>query len=166
MLNALAEGTPIDFAVAYAGIARSSFFLWMKKGERIIRDCTESEREPSEEERLFITFSDSVKKAQAQAIVERLERINAAAAAGSWQADAWGLERTYPAHFGRNTRDDPKKVEEQPKKGIPNGLVINMVKRDSTGEMSKRTLCATNPTNEQPSEPIEDEFDDSSEDAE
>ena len=48
-------------------------------------------------------FSDALKKAKALGVARRLERIEKAAEKGSWQADAWWLERNCPEQWGRKT---------------------------------------------------------------
>ena len=51
-------------------------------------------------------FSDALKRAKAEGISRRLERIERAARNGHWQADAWWLERVYPEQFGRRAPID------------------------------------------------------------
>jgi len=46
-------------------------------------------------------FSDALRKAKAEGINRRLERIERAAKKGDWRADAWWLERVYPDQFGK-----------------------------------------------------------------
>lgn len=46
-------------------------------------------------------FSADVEKAKARFVLRNLRVIRKAALAGTWQAAAWGLERTDPEHYGR-----------------------------------------------------------------
>ena len=51
--------------------------------------------------------------------MQALNRIAAAARAGVWQADAWGLERRFPERWGR--RDRPEVPEGDV---APSGVII------------------------------------------
>lgn len=48
-------------------------------------------------------FSVSIKSAEAEFVEIRVKRIEQAAKAGAWQADAWALERRRPEAYGRNS---------------------------------------------------------------
>lgn len=49
-------------------------------------------------------FAKAIARGEATGIQRRLERIEKAGKKGSWQADAWLLERRVPEQFGRNDR--------------------------------------------------------------
>lgn len=49
-------------------------------------------------------LTEAIEKGQAIGIARRLARIEKAAKAGSWQADAWYLERVHWQQFGRRDR--------------------------------------------------------------
>lgn len=85
-------GMPKGIAAEAAGIGKSTFFDWIKRGEA----------EPDSD---FSDFSDAIKKAYAEAAVRNLAIIQLAAKT-NWQAAAWYLERTRPDEFGRRTRSD------------------------------------------------------------
>jgi hypothetical protein len=67
-----------------AVFTRSTFYEWMN---------TKNE------------FSDAVKKAEGQAAVGWLAKIEKAANEGEWQAAAWKLERRYPQSYGRKVTE-------------------------------------------------------------
>jgi transposase len=83
IVQAIEQGASFEVAAAYASISYQTFNVWRKQ---------------------FPEFSESIKGAEAQAEVTWLERIEAAAANGTWQAAAWKLERRYPDRWGRKER--------------------------------------------------------------
>lgn len=72
----------IDACLA-VGIGEATYYQWLKKEE----------------------FRESIKKARAKAISTKVTRIHKAGQDGSWQADAWWLERVARKRFGR---DEPQ----------------------------------------------------------
>jgi transposase len=82
--QAIAMGATYELASKYGGIHESTFYEWMN---------TKNE------------FSDAVKKAEGQAAVGWLAKIEKAANEGEWQAAAWKLERRYPQSYGRKAID-------------------------------------------------------------
>ncbi len=81
---ALRAGNPRRVACASAGISEDSFAKWSKN---------------------FPDFSDSIKKAEADAITRNVAIIRKAAQK-TWQAAAWWLERRYPDDWGRKERHE------------------------------------------------------------
>jgi transposase len=90
LLQAIRLGAFIEHACYYAGINSSTFRLWRQKASENI--------EP------YASFWIKVNEAESEAIMRRLARIENAGKDGSWQADAWYLERKYPEKFGRRDR--------------------------------------------------------------
>lgn len=83
----VAVGTPAYIAAQAVGIHRDTFYNWLN-------------RHP--------TFSELVKRAQAEAVNERVQIILDAARSGkNWTAAAWHLERQYPEEFGIKPADKP-----------------------------------------------------------
>jgi hypothetical protein len=123
LCDVLAAGNYIDAACGYAGIHVSTYHDWVNRGE------AELERRQSahvkegtaqwEREQPFVDFSEACKKARAQAEVSSVARIRKAGGDGQWQADAWFLERSMPAKWGRRV------VEHQGKDG--NEMVFKVV---------------------------------------
>lgn len=73
----------------------------------------------SKDGKLEEKFQKALKQGQAMGVLRRLKRIEAAGKAGSWQADAWKLERLNPDQFARrdNVRladADGNKIESAP----------------------------------------------------
>ena len=87
LLEAIKDGVPFTHACKLAGICYDTFLEWQKKG---------SEGKPP-----YSEFVEQLEKARGEAVEARIKRINEAAKSGSWQADAWWLERQIPSEFGK-----------------------------------------------------------------
>lgn len=87
VLQALSVGATHRLACHYAGISHECLYNWLRLGER--------GRQP------YADFSAAMKKAEGQAAIGWLAKIEASANAGEWQAAAWKLERRYPDEYGR-----------------------------------------------------------------
>lgn len=83
------DGNSPTKSATLVGIAPSTYFNWMSKG---------SNQEPR-----FMEFSESIKRACAQSIANRLAHISRAADSGNWRAAAWLLERMAPESFGKHS---------------------------------------------------------------
>jgi hypothetical protein len=86
ILRVLALGATHRTACRSVGIAKSTFYAWLLKGER--SDST-----------LFQDFLDAVRQVEAQRELEALATI-CQAAARDWRAAAWYLGRRYPERWG------------------------------------------------------------------
>ena len=111
----LRAGNYIETTAALVGINRDSIYEWLKRGaaeqERLIKNPRARLRKREE---LYVEFSDTVKKAQAQSEAMLVGLIGKAASK-NWTAAAWRLERKFPDKWGRTERntaqaqDDPVK---------------------------------------------------------
>ena len=111
----LRAGNYIETTAALVGINRDSIYEWLKRGaaeqERLKKNPRARLRKREE---IFVEFSDTVKKAQAQSEA-MLVGLVGKAAEKNWTAAAWRLERKYPDKWGRTERnvataqDDPVK---------------------------------------------------------
>jgi len=88
IVSAIRAGNYMETAAAYAGIAKGTFYEWLRRGRR-----AKSGR--------YRAFVDAVEIALAEAEVQDLQRIEDAAKNGVWQAAAWRLERKFPEKWGR-----------------------------------------------------------------
>ena len=86
--DAIRAGNYLETAAAFAGIDKTTMYLWMRKGRAANRG---KHRE----------FVDAVEKAMADAEARDVALIGKAAADGTWQAAAWRLERKHPDRWGR-----------------------------------------------------------------
>lgn len=112
--SALRRGSPIADALRFAGVPRRTFRTWEKIGreeyERLIEAGPDAEPEPHLAP--YVEFVEALEQARSEGVNILLDRIwNASretrdeagnlVGLGSWQAAAWLLERTDPAHFSR-----------------------------------------------------------------
>jgi transposase len=95
LYNAIAGGNTHETACALAGIATSTFYEWINKGEKAKSGA-------------YNNFYDQIRKAEALAEAKRIEIIRKAGEGKGvfedkpdWKAAAWYLERRYPEKWGR-----------------------------------------------------------------
>ena len=89
-IAAVREGNYISTACALIGVDRSFMAAWRMRAKEGI--------EP------FATFITQVYKARALAERDSLEKIKLAGRDGTWQAEAWFLERAHPKKWGKIDR--------------------------------------------------------------
>ena len=111
----LRAGNYIETTAALVGINRDSIYEWLKRGAKEQERLSKNPRARlRKREAIFVEFSDTVKKAQAQSEAMLVGLIGKAAQK-NWTAAAWRLERKYPDKWGRTERnvataqDDPVK---------------------------------------------------------
>lgn len=83
VLTAIRLGATYELACQYAGVSRRTLLTYRKD-----RD-----------------FCAEVEKAEGQAVVGWLAKIEKAASDGEWTAAAWKLERRYPELYGRRLQE-------------------------------------------------------------
>ena len=133
LVNAVTIGVPLRAASELASVPYDTVLRWMQRGEG--RHPTRRATAP------YVQFVQAIKKAQAADQARRIARIEQAARGGhireehtrtidhkdgttttvrevryappQWQADAWHLERTDPAHWGRRDRLDVPTYKEK-----------------------------------------------------
>lgn len=82
--DAIRLGATHVLAAQAAGIGERTFYEWMQEKPQ---------------------FAQAVKAAEGEAALVWLEKIEAAASDGNWQAAAWKLERRYPQMYGRTVQE-------------------------------------------------------------
>ena len=100
IVAAIREGNYLETAAALVGVNVSTVRHWLRRGRR-------------QQGGLHADFSAAVRKAEGYAEQQSLDRIRQAAERGVWVADAWYLERKFPARWGRwdrVTHDVPSKA--------------------------------------------------------
>src|SRR5262249_689681 len=88
LVAALRVGATHEHAALVAGISARTFYGWMQRGESATRGQ-------------FVQFVQAVKRAEAEAAVKGLARLEQAADEGVWQAGAWKRERRSPGSAER-----------------------------------------------------------------
>ena len=97
------NGVPIKYAVQAAGVASSSFYYYFEIAEQVLEKIEKNEVTLSDltrKERKLLDFLEKVKEAKAHCIDRNCSLIQVAAAS-TWQAAAWWLERAVPESFAR-----------------------------------------------------------------
>lgn len=107
--NYIEHGVPMTNAAHISGICNSTFYNWYGRGRK-----AKSGR--------FRDFYNAIQEAKAKAIALRVENIRKAGEDGSWQADAWWLERMDPENFSRKDNVNVKS------ENINHNLNINLGK--------------------------------------
>ncbi|KAA0888713.1 hypothetical protein [Oryzomonas rubra] len=103
IIAAIRNGNYMDVAAAFGGITKETLYAWMREG-------ASKTKGPMHE------FSDSVRKALADAEATDLALIRKAALDGAWQAAAWRLERRFKSRWGKTidvTNDLKNKTNEE-----------------------------------------------------
>jgi transposase len=90
LLDALSAGATYDLACKYAGISFQTFINWRERAE-----AGGKANQP------YVELFDELQKAEGEAAVKWLLKIERAASNGNWQAAAWKLERRYKEQYGR-----------------------------------------------------------------
>ena len=83
------DGNTPTISATLVGISPSTYFDWMSKG--------------SNQQSGFMEFSESIKRACAQSIVDQVAHISRVADSGNWRAAVWMLERMAPESFGKHS---------------------------------------------------------------
>ncbi len=97
----IAAGVPRKHAAAAEGIVEDTIYKWMRRG-----------RKGTALDDPYVKFFYAMKKADAQSVIRRVKRIEQAGKDGTWQADAWHLERVHDKEFAGNKREI-KELREQ-----------------------------------------------------
>lgn len=95
IIAAIRIGASYQDAAQFGGIEYRTFARWMEQG------AAQKKTELSQ-------FYQAVKRAETDACLKWLSKIEQAANDGVWQAAAWKLERRYPEVYGRRA---PQQVQ-------------------------------------------------------
>lgn len=95
LTQAIRMGATYEHACKFAGISYQTFNEWREGRGYPQGTSADAKRE----------FSDAIQKAEGEAVIGWLAKIEAAAKDGAWQAAAWKLERRYPKDYGRSNID-------------------------------------------------------------
>ncbi len=114
--NWLKMGYYQEDAATMVGISPSTYYEWMKKGDKATEKEDEKILGTGEESPdslavsegieivdMFQEFSEAVKKARAEAEGAHIRNIRRASDNGVWQASAWWLERSFPKKWGKRS---------------------------------------------------------------
>ena len=110
LLEAVAAGSYLEEAAAYAGITYQSFRNWMLRGQRDTRG-------------VYFEFFENVTRAESEALISAQKKWRSAFDT-DWRAILAWAERRYPDRWGRKDRvpSDPLKEREAERIARQNGL--------------------------------------------
>ena len=108
--DVLSASNTIKTACAACGIAESTYFDWISRGEA--------------GEAGFKEFSEAVMRARARAKISLVDVVTTAAAK-DWRAAAFLLERCYPLEYGRSERPAPVADGAEGSPGVQFKMVYN-----------------------------------------
>lgn len=101
--QALRMGATYDLACKYAGISYQTFRNWITRAENELQRVSDNARASvTKAEHPYVELFDAVQKAEGDAAIGWLAKIEKAANDGNWQAAAWKLERRYSKDYNRN----------------------------------------------------------------
>ena len=110
ILLALSKGAYLETAAAFAGVSRSAFFDWLKKGRETNKDGEHVG------EKKYVDFAFEVDQEVAKQEVDMLDTLGMAAKSDTraWAAAAWRLERRFKDRYAPKvaTEADPTEDEE------------------------------------------------------
>lgn len=99
IIQALECGAYLETAAAYAGIAKCTFFDWMRRGEREIQR-REHGKDPRSSEDVFVDFKYTINEKLASYEIDLLSTIKDAGNK-DWRAPAFLLERRFSDRYSR-----------------------------------------------------------------
>ena len=91
LIQAIRLGATYELASKSAGISYQTFNEW-RAGRLFPKGTTADQKRE---------FVEAIEKAEGDAAVQWLAKIEKAASDGEWTAAAWKLERRYPNEYGR-----------------------------------------------------------------
>jgi hypothetical protein len=124
------DGNTPTISATLVGISPSTYFDWMSKG---------SNQQPG-----FMEFSESIKRACARSIANRVAHISRVADSGNWRAAAWMLERMAPESFGKNSTRAPEGGASRLDK--PQGVSIQKLEESIAKILENRNQLQSNST--------------------
>lgn len=118
IVQAIQAGNYMETAAAYAGINKSTLYLWLKRGAREKERLEKNSRaRMRKSEAPFVEFSNAIQKALAEAEMRDVMLIGKAAAE-QWQAAAWRLERKFPQRWGRRVAIEDAKERDSARNAL------------------------------------------------
>lgn len=124
IVQAIQAGNYMETAAAYAGINKSTLYLWLKRGAREKERLEKNSRARMRKaEAPYVKFSNAVEKALAEAEMRDVMIIGKAASE-QWQAAAWRLERKFPQRWGRRVA-----IEDAKKRDSAKGAITELMQR-------------------------------------
>ncbi len=121
--GALRRGHSRSTAAVLAGIGKSTFFAWMA-----VADGPDAPQD-------FVDFREAIKMAEAEGERELVDIIRSAAAS-TWTAAAWLLERKFPDRWAKRIKAN---VAIEPPAGYGDDVLRNIAESKNAAELAART---------------------------
>lgn len=113
IVTAIRAGNYVETAAEFAGISKTTFYEWKRRGEAREQQIEALEIEASLkgaeaeipddlEGDMYLQFMDAIRRASAESEVADITTIGIAASR-DWRAAAWRLERKFPTRYGRQS---------------------------------------------------------------
>ncbi len=102
--DAIRLGATYKMAAQYGGVSYDTFNDWCNKGKAAQKQAEQGTPIPPDQE-IFFQFYQALLKAEGDAVLGWLAKIEKEANEGNWQAAAWKLERRYPRDYSRNVQE-------------------------------------------------------------
>lgn len=99
IMLAIESGAYIETAVAYAGIAKDTFYGWMRQASKALREADGDPDAVPEDARPFVEFADTIGQAMARVEVADLAHLRNVGRSQDWRALTWRLERRHPERW-------------------------------------------------------------------
>lgn len=129
ILENIKEGVSVTDAGLLAGLGTDTLFTWMEKGRRRADEYPEFAKLVAD-----IEVAKAERRAQA---VKNIVTVGNSQQAGTWQANAWYLERTDPENWGR--KDKVEHVgNESPQTQINTVVLIDADARETARDLLSR----------------------------
>ena len=124
--NVLRAGNYVETACGFLGLSVNAFYRWQRDAKAAL-ERVEGGGELTEDEEMWIEFTQAIARARAHAEVAAVARIRQAATDGDTGADQWFLERAFPGRWGRRQHHHEVEIKEPVKLKlnvpVPTGLL-------------------------------------------
>jgi hypothetical protein len=109
--NVLRSGNYVETACGFLGLSVNTFYRWQGYAKAAF-ERAEKGGVLTEDDKVWIQFTQAVTRARAHAEVAAVARIRHAATEGDTAADQWFLERAFPGRWGRRQHHMEVEIKE------------------------------------------------------
>lgn len=105
LIGHIREGQFLSVAAGLIGVHRVTVLRWLERGERYLKpdnDGNVPELPTDPEELLYVTFAETYRLAEAEALAEATREV--VQGGKGWKPRAWWLEKRAPDVFGKAAR--------------------------------------------------------------
>lgn len=135
IVDSVKKGRSISDSGLLAGLSKDLIWTWLENGRN------KPDQYPD-----FARLSDEIEQAKAERraqAVDNIVTVGNSQSAGTWQANAWFLERTDPENWGR--KDKVEHVNEAPKTQVNAVVLIDSDTRGTARDLLQRIAGHSSP---------------------